>query len=185
MSDPTQSIYNRQMNELASLRHRQIMMAGVIFALIAIAVLFGAFGISASAGQTVRPVQDALSLPACPPKGMTIDGTVVRVIDGDTIVVESRVEYHVRLLDCWAPESRTKDAAEKQRGLAAKTRMQQLAGDKPVRVFLPAADDLTDMMTMGRLLGRVWILNGDAPTTPDLSTIMVSERFATPEKLQP
>lgn len=131
------------------------------------------------------PIPDTLSVPACPPKGMTIDGTVLRVIDGDTIVVESRVEYHVRLLDCWAPESRTRDQAEKQRGLAAKARMQQLAVDKPVRVFLPAADDLTDMMTMGRLLGRVWILSGDAPTSPDLSTIMVAEQLATREKRKP
>ena len=159
---------------------------GVLLAMMGVLALgFGLLGIPASAGQTVRPVPDELSIPACPPKGMTIDGTVVRVIDGDTIVVESRVEYHVRLLDCWAPESRTRDLDKKQRGLAAKARMQQLAVDKPVRVFLPAADDLRDMMTMGRLLGRVWILSGDAPISPDLSSIMVSERLATPEKQKP
>jgi endonuclease YncB( thermonuclease family) len=159
---------------------------GVLLAMLGVLALgFGLLGIPASAGQSVQPVPDTLSVPACPPKGMTIDGTVVRVIDGDTIVVESRVEYHVRLLDCWAPESRTRDLEEKRRGLAAKARMQQLAVDKPVRVFLPAADDLTDMMTMGRLLGRVWILSGDAPTSPDLSTIMVAEQLATPEKRKP
>jgi endonuclease YncB( thermonuclease family) len=162
------------------------LMTGLLLAMLGVLALgFGVFGIPASAGQTVRPVPETLSVPACPPKGITIDGIVVRVIDGDTIVVESRVEYHVRLLDCWAPESRTRDLDEKQRGLAAKARMQQLAVDKPVRVFLPAADDLTDMMTMGRLLGRVWILSGDAPTSPDLSTIMVAEQLATREKLKP
>ena len=162
------------------------MMTGLLLAMLGVLALgFGVFGLPASAGQSIRPVPDTLSVPACPPKGMTIDGTVVRVIDGDTIVVESRVEYHVRLLDCWAPESRTRDLDEKQRGLAAKARMQQLAADKPVRVFLPAADDLTDMMTMGRLLGRVWILSGYAPTSPDLSTIMVAEQLATREKLKP
>lgn len=148
-----------------------------------LALSFGLRGVPASAAQ-IAPVAVQLSVPACPPKGMTIDGVVVRVIDGDTIVIESRVEYHVRLLDCWAPESRTRDVDEKQRGLASKARMQQLAGDKPVRVFLPAADDLTDMMTMGRMLGRVWVLDGDVPTTRDLSTIMVSERLATREKVK-
>lgn len=157
---------------------------GLLFVMLAVLILgFGLFGIPASAGQL--PVPDAISGVACPPKGITIDGTVVRVIDGDTIVVESRVQYHVRLLDCWAPESRTKDTAEKQRGLTAKSRMKTLAEYKSVRVFLPATDDLTEMITMGRMLGRVWILNGDAPTTPDLSTIMVSECLATPTKQKP
>ena len=159
---------------------------GLLFVMIAILILgFGLFGMPASAGQPDTPVPDVISGVACPPRGMTIDGTVVRVIDGDTIVVESRVQYHVRLLDCWAPESRTKDNAEKQRGLTAKSRMKTLAENKPVRVFLPATDDLTEMITMGRVLGRAWILNGDAPTTPDLSTIMVSECLATPKKLKP
>ena len=40
-----------------------------------------------------------------PEPGLTLDATVIRVIDGDTIVCESRVQYHVRLIDCWAPES--------------------------------------------------------------------------------
>lgn len=159
---------------------------GLLFLMLAVLILgFGLFGLPASAGQA--PVPDVISdvAVACPPKGITIDGTVVRVIDGDTIVVESRVQYHVRLLDCWAPESRTKDNAEKQRGLTAKSRMKTLAENKPVRVFLPATDDLTEMITMGRMLGRVWILEGDAPTISDLSTIMVSERLATPTKQKP
>lgn len=159
---------------------------GLLFVMLAVIILgFGLFGMPASAGESETPIPDVISGVACPPRGITIDGTVIRVIDGDTIVVESRVEYHVRLLDCWAPESRTKDTAEKQRGLTAKSRMKTLAENKSVRVFLPASEDLTEMITMGRMLGRVWILNGDAPTTPDLSTIMVSECLATPTKQKP
>jgi endonuclease YncB( thermonuclease family) len=118
----------------------------------------------------------------CPPRGFTVDGTVVRVIDGDTVVVRSQIEYHIRLLDCWAPESRTRDLAQKQRGLAAKARMQELAIDKPCRVFMPAGGTVGDMITMGRILGRVWILQDGATTDTDLSSIMVSEGHATTSK---
>ena len=115
----------------------------------------------------------------CPPPGFIVDGTVVRVIDGDTVVVRSQIEYQIRLLDCWAPESRTKDLAEKQRGLAAKARMQELADCQQCRVFMPAARTVADMITMGRILGRVWILQDGSPTDTDLSSIMVSEGHAT------
>jgi len=118
----------------------------------------------------------------CPPRGFTVDGTIVRVIDGDTVVVRSHIEYQIRLLDCWAPESRTKDLAEKQRGLAAKARMQQLADCQQCRVFMPAAGTVADMITMGRILGRVWILQDGSPTDTDLSTIMVKEGLATSKK---
>lgn len=118
----------------------------------------------------------------CPPRGFVVDGTIVRVIDGDTVVVRSHIEYQIRLLDCWAPESRTKDLAEKQRGLAAKARMQELADCQQCRVFMPAAGTVADMITMGRILGRVWILQDGSPADTDLSTIMVREGLATPQK---
>ncbi len=119
----------------------------------------------------------------CPPKGLCVDGTVVRVIDGDTVVVRSEIEYHVRLLDCWAPESRTKDAAEKTRGMQSKARMQELATDQPCRVFLPAAGSVTEMITMGRILGRIWILQDGEPPAADLSSVMVREGLATTKKV--
>lgn len=118
----------------------------------------------------------------CPPKGFVLDGQCVRVIDGDTLVIRSTVDYHVRLLDCWAPESRTKDPLEKVQGLKAKSRLQQLVEGQRVRVHLPADGDFTDMITMGRVLGHVWTMDGDHPATQDLSRIMVSERLATPNK---
>ena len=118
----------------------------------------------------------------CPPRGMTVDGVVLRVIDGDTVVIQSQIEFQIRLLDCWAPESRTKDRIEKQRGLAAKERMQELADCKQCRVFMPAAGTLSEMMTMGRILGRVWILQDGSPSDMDLSSIMVAEGHATQKK---
>lgn len=118
----------------------------------------------------------------CPPRGITVDGVVVRVIDGDTVVIQSQIEFQIRLLDCWAPESRTKDRLEKQRGLAAKARMQELADCKPCRVFMPATGTLSETITMSRILGRVWILQDGSPSDMDLSSIMVAEGHATQKK---
>ena len=137
--------------------------------------------------EQLKPVPDArFTQPAvpCPQKGFCLDGTVTRVIDGDTVVVRSEIEYHVRLLDCWAPESRTKNLAEKSRGLQAKARMFELAAEQPCRVFMPAADSVTDMITMGRILGRVWILRDGQPARSDLSAVMVSEGLATTQKME-
>tara|TARA_R110000868_G_scaffold400006_1_gene674076 strand:- start:545 stop:1000 length:456 start_codon:yes stop_codon:yes gene_type:complete len=120
----------------------------------------------------------------CPPRGMCLDGVVVRVIDGDTIVVRSQIEYQVRLLDCWAPESRTRDAEEKTRGLKSKARMAELATDKSCRVFLPSTGRVEDMVTMGRVLGRVWITDNGKPATVDLSTVMVGEGLAKKTKAE-
>ena len=116
---------------------------------------------------------------SAPSPSLTIDGQCVRVIDGDTIVVETRTQYHVRLIDCWAPESRTSDIAEKQLGLKSKNRMIQIAEGKPVRVSIPLTGDLGDSTTMGRVLGRVWLEDGR-----ELSPLMVSEGLATEAKVK-
>lgn len=164
-----------------------------VFTLVIVAVVLGlyfwwALRTCPAMLQAPVPAPDpAFSSPVCPPRGMTVDAEVVRVIDGDTIVVRTSIEYQVRLLDCWAPESRTKNAAEKSRGLKAKARMQQLAATgTAVRVHLPNnSSDLTDAITMGRILGRVWRIEDGAPADADLSSIMVAEGFATVRKVQP
>lgn len=156
----------------------------IVVAMISVIVI-GSLVLSCPVNGQIRPVPDPRFTKAavqCPPKGITIDGQIVRVIDGDTVVVRSHVEYHVRLLDCWAPESRTSNAKEKTRGLRSKARMQQLATDKPVRVHLPGQSDLTDMVTLGRVLGRIWVLEDNEPAPQDLSSIMVAEKLATPTK---
>jgi endonuclease YncB( thermonuclease family) len=101
-----------------------------------------------------------------PPIGWTTEAEVVRVIDGDTIVVAVTRKVRIRLLDCWAPEtkaqSKIKDAkaraAEKQRGLASKQHMEKLVLGKPVVVHIPAGrnGDLNKVFTFGRALGSVW-----------------------------
>lgn len=163
---------------------------GWVAALIAVliaTILFWAISTCPAMCQLTPTRDPAFSTPVCPPRGITVDADVVRVIDGDTIVVRTSIEYHVRLIDCWAPESRTKDAKEKSRGLKAKARMQQLAAEgTAVRVHLPnSSADLTDAISMGRILGRVWMIEDGAPAGADLSSIMVHEGLATTRKVQP
>ena len=117
-----------------------------------------------------------------PDPSLTLDGKIIRVIDGDTVVVESRTQYHVRLLDCWCPETRTLDLVEKYKGLLAKSRMVELAKDKNVRVNIPLSTNITKMTTLDRVLGRVWLNVDGIPDSRDLSEIMVSEGFATKTK---
>ena len=119
---------------------------------------------------------------SAPSTGLTIDGQCVRVIEGDTIGVETRTQYHVRLIDCWAPESRTSDIAEKQRGLRSKNRMIQLAEGRAVRVSIPLTGDMTDVTSMSRVLGRVWLNVDGIPQAEDLSAVMVNEGLATKTK---
>lgn len=122
--------------------------------------------------------------PDCPPPGLVVDAVVLRVIDGDTLILRTSFEYRVRLLDCWAPESRTLDLKEKTRGLAAKKRLTQLAANQCVRVQLPGSTDLSRMVTLNRVLGRVWLVNDEGPAEMDLSGMLVSEGLATAKKAE-
>ena len=116
-----------------------------------------------------------------PPWGLATPATIVRVIDGDTIEVEIRRRLTVRLLDCWAPETRTKDSAEKARGLKAKRSLAAtIARTGPEVTLLVPSDgdgDLSDLFTFGRILGRVWLADGR-----ELSELMVSRGLATRRK---
>lgn len=98
-----------------------------------------------------------------PPAGLATPCRIAAIIDGDTIEVEVTARLRVRLLDCWAPETRTTDAAEKKRGLAAKTHLEKIAGGKDATLWIPAAGarHLGELTTLGRALGHVW-LEGDA-----------------------
>ena len=72
-----------------------------------------------------------------PQAGWTTRAKVVYVVDGDTVDVEIRRVIRIRLLDCWAPESRTRDLEEKKRGLASKARMKELVDGKEVTLHIP------------------------------------------------
>ena len=92
-----------------------------------------------------------------PPIGWTVQCKVVQVYDGDTVVVEIRKRVRVRLLDCWAPEVRTKDAAEKKRGNASKANLQALLPEgSDATLHIPGSVDIGRSLTFGRFLGHMW-----------------------------
>lgn len=87
---------------------------------------------------------------------------VVRVIDGDTVVVRVQFQFNVRLLDCWAPEKHTTSIdGEKARGLASAEALRAIAEGKPGFVAVPMpsdpSDSLASVFTLGRVLGHVHV----------------------------
>lgn len=99
-----------------------------------------------------------------PPAGITTAGIITHIIDGDTVDVEIRRTVRVRLIDCWAPESRTRNPEEKAAGLAAKDHLIEMCPiGTPVILHIPAAKGgaIDQVLTMGRVLGCLWLQDND------------------------
>jgi endonuclease YncB( thermonuclease family) len=133
---------------------------------------------------------DLLSVPVatptpCPERGLSVNAEVIKIVDGDTIDCRVTLDFRVRLIDCWAPESRTRDLEEKARGLAAKGYMLELADGQAVRVFIPGSGTLGEVLTLDRILGRVYVLTDGEPSEADLSFQMVEAGHATTTKKEP
>ena len=105
--------------------------------------------------------------------------TVDRVIDGDTIDVVLDLGFdisyrgRIRFQGINAPESRTRDAVEKQAGLAAKRYVEDWINGHEQRVIIQTS--LDDRGKFGRILGR--ILNDEGEC---LNDELVSLGHATP-----
>ncbi|MBX3444267.1 MAG: hypothetical protein KF774_17830 [Planctomyces sp.] len=94
-----------------------------------------------------------------PEAGVCVDALVVHVLDGDTLRVRVTREFDVRILDCWAPETRSSIPEERAKGAAAAERVRELVGGRSVRVFVPNGDEtrLFDQLTFSRVLGHVYV----------------------------
>lgn len=105
------------------------------------------------------PERHATSDQTPPPAELVLRGKLGEVYDGDTVTVDFTIRARIRLLDCWAPEVRTTDEAEKVKGYASRDHLRSLVkeGD-PVKVVVPldGTTRLDDLITMGRVLGTVW-----------------------------
>lgn len=116
-----------------------------------------------------------------PPTGYTTEATLVRVIDGDTAEIEIRKTVKVRLLDCWCSETRTKDMAEKRKGMAAKKAVANLYAESNGELILHIPThkgDISELFTLGRTLGIIWA----DPEKDSINERMVADGFATKHK---
>ena len=106
--------------------------------------------------------------PPVPGLRISLPCEIVEVYDGDTVTARVTIDIRVRLLDCWAPEIKTKNLKEKELGLASKAAAVQLAEKKKGTLTIPLdqAARLDDLFTFGRLLGDVWI-EGEAASLAD------------------
>ena len=115
-----------------------------------------------------------------PEPAITVPCEIVEWHDGDTPTVRITLDVRVRLLDCWAPEVVTKDAAEKARGFASRDHAAKRwpVGSKAV-LNIPIADmdRFDDAITMGRVLGEIYV--GDE----NISAEQVKAGHATPKKV--
>src|SRR5262245_37647133 len=138
----------RGMHHLVTRRQR----GHALLWLAALAIGAATCPIAASSAQTVAPAAQ-----------ITVPCLVPNVVDGDTVDLELRVVVRVRLVatggrGCWAPESRTTNLAEKERGLAAKRNLERMALGKAGLLSVPLKSDrLIDVMTLERILGEVYV----------------------------
>jgi len=107
---------------------------------------------------------------------------VLNVVDGDTVdlMIDLGFNVHhkirVRLFGVNAPESRTKDASEKEMGLKAKSFTKDWL-DRHQWVFVNTIPDKNDKY--GRILARVYSSDKvDDPTTACLNVDIVQAGFA-------
>ena len=111
------------------------------------------------------------------------NATLVRVIDGDTIDAmidlgfDIQIKKRIRFAGIDAPESRTRNLAEKKMGLAAKERV--------IEIIAGAANvfelESTEIGKYGRVLGRIHIskLAGkDVITQVCVNDMLVEEGYA-------
>ena len=118
---------------------------------------------------------------------LSFPAAVQKVYDGDTIEVEVRRTIRVRILGLWCPEVRTRDAAEKAAGLAARDALRELIGPRltgsrranQVVVTVPIEADgrFGDSMSFGRVLGKVKTSDGI-----DVAEWMISRGHGTRER---
>ena len=99
----------------------------------------------------------------------------LRVVDGDTVDAQIDLGFdthkiiRIRLVGINAPESRTRDLEEKERGLAAKARVKQILKDN-INEFILHSQGVGKY---GRCLGEIYI--GDS----NLNDQLIQEGHAT------
>jgi len=96
----------------------------------------------------------SISAPSSHAAASVLEGTVVRIADGDTITVldPDKVQHRVRIAGIDAPEK------NQPFGNASRKRLGELVARKEVRVEFNKHD------RYGRIVGKVWVRPPDCPT---------------------
>jgi endonuclease YncB( thermonuclease family) len=125
-----------------------------------------------------------LSAESAPQRGLTTEVVIVDVYDGDTVVVQPMLPaMRIRLLDCWAPEIRTRDATEKVRGYESRDHLRSMLKDGERAILhIPTSGRLQDSLTLGRVLGTLWTDTDGDGVLDNVSTRMVDSGHATRTK---
>lgn len=147
---------------------------GLMMAIGAAMVLFSV--VAFCLGQPVpdaAPKAEEVVVTEMPELGSYWPCRIVRCVDGDTVDVEVKKIYRIRLEKCWAPEVR---GIQKEAGLRAKFYMEKIAKDKSAVVVIPWHNEAKDELTLNRFVGRV-IVNGT-----DLGAEMVRKKLAAATK---
>ena len=114
-------------------------------------------------------------------RGIVTQCRVIKVYDGDTVTVQPVLpEFHVRLLDCWAPEVKGKGvkATEKVEGFRSRDNLKQLLPEGSMcLVEIPTTGRLDKSLTFGRILAKVYNADG-----VDVSEAQVASGHATKTK---
>lgn len=145
----------------------------------------GVSGFPVDGDQAVNEPDDVFGMPsaldiaaAAPEQATTVACEVTRVIDGDTIEVEVKQRYRVRLLDCWAPEMR---GETKYAGVYSKSNLVEAVEvyGEEATLSVPWSVNAAESWSMGRVLGNVWLKG-----CPDksLSELQVESGHATKTK---
>ena len=109
----------------------------------------------------------------------TYTAKLVRIIDGDTVDAEIDlgfsvfVKQRIRLYGINTPESRTRDLEEKERGLAAKSRLTEILG----KDFL-VETMLNKRGKYGRVLGILHVENEETGERTNVNQQLVTEGHA-------
>ena len=154
-------------------------MRGKTAGVISIIVVLGAIAfLAARDGGTPRSATTTTTTPTSDPAvngdgTVRLSGTVVRVVDGDTIRVQARgFETAVRLLGIDTPETRAPGEPIECYGPQATRRAKELLDGKAVRLVGDPTQDTRDRY--GRLLVYVYVGNA----ARSVNEILVEEGFA-------
>lgn len=114
-----------------------------------------------------------------PELGWVTDVKYIKNYDADSIDLEIRKKIRVRLLDCWAPEIKSKDQYKKEIAKEGRDFVNSvLSSAKEIRLFIPTeqSGDFSHLMTFDRLLGYIWV------DGKNLNELIVKNEFASSKK---